>query len=58
MAKRMQRCFNCGEELGVFFATSDEILSCGEPECERYAREAHEEQRRDAHERLDQERGW
>lgn len=34
MVKRMQRCFNCGEELGVY-DNFGELDHCGKPDCSR-----------------------
>ncbi|MDO9527628.1 MAG: hypothetical protein Q7J27_00540 [Syntrophales bacterium] len=42
MAKRMQHCHWCGEELGIYDAFG-EIESCGKPECDRSQREAYRE---------------
>jgi hypothetical protein len=35
--KRMQHCFWCGEELGVFESWSDDIFDCGKSKCAREA---------------------
>ena len=54
---RMQHCFNCGAEIGVY--TDHEPLdTCGKRECEREARNQTEMERADAHERLDDDMGW
>lgn len=44
MAKeKMQHCFNCGEELGVYCKNYCDIDTCGKPECNREARHAEQE---------------
>lgn len=53
----MRRCFNCGEEMGVY-ADYDRRDTCGKPECEREARNAERQEREEAHERLDRDLGW
>lgn len=35
---KMQHCFNCGEELGVYVGTWGEPEVCGKSECQREAR--------------------
>lgn len=42
MAKKMQHCFNCGEELGIYDRYPGDKDTCGKPECNREA--AYEEQ--------------
>jgi ribosomal protein S27AE len=39
MTAKMQHCFNCGAELGVFDAYHRDLQTCGEKECERAARD-------------------
>jgi hypothetical protein len=56
--EKMQFCFNCGCELGRYRAYYGDIQSCGEPECSRAEREAHQAEREEAHQQLDDERGW
>lgn len=54
---KMRHCFYCGEELGI--STWDDPLdTCGKPECNRSARDAREQEREEAHERLDRDMGW
>ena len=53
----MQRCFNCGAELGVFIAV-DPLDHCGAPACAREARDCLQEQREEAHARLDRDLGY
>jgi len=43
--KKMQQCFNCGKELGVYYSWPGDIQTCGERDCEREARK--EQQERD-----------
>jgi len=60
MVKRTQiwRCFNCGAELGIYEADHDTKDTCGARECLRQLREDERQERSDAHEQLDRERGW
>lgn len=51
MAKKIQHCFNCGEELGVFELWPGDIEHCGKTECAREARYALQSQEADARER-------
>ncbi len=39
MASKMQHCFNCGDECGVFDNYCRDIITCGKLECERVGRE-------------------
>ena len=60
MAKaKMRYCWNCGDEMGViedkYYDRED---TCGKIACMREARYAAEAERSEAHERLDQDRGW
>lgn len=45
MAKKMQHCFNCGEELGVYDKWPGDIEVCGKQECVREARYADQAER-------------
>jgi hypothetical protein len=48
MVKRMQFCFYCGEELGVYNSWPGDIESCGAKDCERelkYQLQAEREER-------------
>lgn len=39
MAKeKMQHCFNCGEELGVYASWPGDVEICGARDCQREAR--------------------
>lgn len=59
MAKaKMQHCFNCGAELGVYEAYYGDLQNCGASECNRAERETHEAEREEAHQRLDDEMGY
>lgn len=51
MAKKMQRCFYCGEDLGVFEAWPGDWLDCGKPECAREARYQQQADEAEARER-------
>ena len=57
MAPKMRYCFNCGEEIGAYSAY-DPLDDCGKQECMRAARDAHAQEREEAHERLDRDMGW
>jgi len=57
MAAKMRYCFYCGEELGVS-KYHDHYDTCGKPECDRAARDAMQQEREEAHERLDRDMGW
>lgn len=35
MAEKMQHCFNCGAEIGVYRSYPSDVESCGARECER-----------------------
>lgn len=56
-APKMQRCFYCGDELGVY-ADSDPLDHCGKSECAREARNQEMAAREEAHESLDRNMGW
>lgn len=60
MAKeRMQRCFNCGAELGVYVAYYGDLQTCGSAECGKAEREeyrARDEEARSRAERDDYDR--
>lgn len=42
-APRMQHCFYCGEELGVYRHFPEDIESCGKSECQREMNKAYRE---------------
>ena len=46
--KRMQHCFWCGAELGVFELYHRDIETCGARECEREARYQRQAEAEDA----------
>jgi hypothetical protein len=52
-------CWNCGADMGVienkFYDSRD---TCGQPGCEREARDAAYAERDEAHEQLDRDLGW
>lgn len=58
MAKKLQYCCYCGKELGVYDAPPFNLDTCGAKECERFAAEMDAQDRAEAHEKLDRERGW
>lgn len=53
----MRHCFNCGDEIGRSFY-HDRFSSCGKGECVNAERDAHAEEREQAHEHLDREMGY
>lgn len=54
---KLQHCFYCGEELGVYVAW-DNLEACGKRECQRELQGAFREERDRAHEGLDRDMGW
>ena len=53
MAPKMQHCFNCGEECGVFDNHWRDLVTCGKRECEREARYQYQCEEADARERAE-----
>jgi hypothetical protein len=51
--KKMQHCFWCGEELGVY--DSRETETCGKSECNREARRMDEADRYERHYRAEED---
>lgn len=47
MAKKMQHCFSCGAELGIYDMPYGEWDSCGNPECDRTREDTNEEAEED-----------
>lgn len=56
-ATKMRHCFNCGAELGCY-ADYDPMDHCGKRECSRAAQDCFQQERDEAHEQLDHDRGW
>jgi hypothetical protein len=54
---RMRHCFNCGAAIGVY-ADYDRLDTCGDRDCNRAARDAVQQERDEAHEKLDRDMGW
>lgn len=54
---KMRHCFYCGDELGCY-VDYDPIDHCGKRECAREAQYAMQEEREEAHDRLDRDMGW
>jgi hypothetical protein len=46
--EKMQHCFWCGAELGVYVGYYRDIEVCGKPECVREARAAERQEREEA----------
>jgi len=42
MSNKEQFCFYCGESLGVYYASSRDLDTCGAKECEKQARYSQE----------------
>lgn len=58
-AGKVRHCFNCGADMGfIEDRYYDRLDPCGARECERAARDAHAEERDEAHDRLDRDMGW
>ncbi len=55
---KMQHCFNCGEELGVYVHYVHDIECCGAQECNREMQNIYQQERDEAHEQLDRDMGW
>ena len=53
---KMQHCFNCGAELGVYEKYYGDLDTCGERECEQAAREAWQGAEEDRAERAREDR--
>jgi hypothetical protein len=49
--KKMQHCFFCGQELGVYDSYPGDIEDCGEPQCAREARYERQAQEAEIRER-------
>jgi hypothetical protein len=58
--RKMRYCFFCGAELGYLLAVLEWQPSdtCGAIECEREARAAAQEEREEAHRKLDEDMGY
>lgn len=57
--ERERHCWCCGESMGIIQDRHyDRGDTCGQPQCERAARDAASMERDDAHERLDRDNGW
>jgi hypothetical protein len=48
---RVQHCFNCGEELGVFESWPGDLPTCGKCECDREARDCYAAQQEEVEDR-------
>jgi len=55
MAAKMQHCFNCGAECGVFDNYYRDLVTCGQRECEREARYQYQCDEADARDRAEQD---
>jgi hypothetical protein len=59
MARKVSQCEYCGDDLGQEVDKwPGEIVVCGKRECLRYERDAYQEEREEAHERLDRDMGY
>ncbi len=57
MNGKMRHCFFCGKQIGIY-RDWDRLDTCGARECEREARNIAQEEREQAHEKLDRDMGW
>lgn len=55
---KIQYCFNCGAELGVYIHYAGDIECCGKPECNREMQDTYRRERDEAHEELDRDMGY
>jgi hypothetical protein len=56
---RRHRCWNCGNDMGEWdrrYCYSGD--TCGARDCEIAARDAQQQERNEAHDALDRDRGW
>lgn len=58
MTEKMQHCWFCGAELGIYKKHYSDRDTCGASECEREARYDAMAERDEAHEQLDRDMGW
>jgi hypothetical protein len=58
MTEKLQHCFYCGKEVGVFKSWPGELVDCGARECAREAAAAYRQEREEAHDNLDRQMGW
>ena len=56
--ERRHHCAYCGKDMGPWDRFCDRRDTCGARECEREARDAYADERREAHEQLDRDMGW
>lgn len=55
---KMQHCWFCGKELGIYIQLSSDRDTCGSQECNREAINDERAEREEAHEQLNRDRGW
>ena len=55
---RRHCCAYCGKDMGPYDKYACAGDTCGERECERWARDNVYAEREEAHERLDRDMGW
>lgn len=55
MAEKLQHCFNCGEECGVFDNHWRDLVTCGKRECEQEARYQYQCNDAEARERAEED---
>lgn len=56
--QKMKHCAYCGDELGMTESWDRDPEPCGKPECRREVRGMYEQEREEAHERLDRDMGY
>lgn len=59
MGRKISNCEYCGKDIGPTDKYGpDDIITCGERECERWARDCQAQSRAEAHEQLDRDLGY
>ena len=56
---KLTQCEYCGDDLnGSVDKCQREPVTCGKPECDRWAREVVREAHEEAHDQLERDMGW
>lgn len=58
MTDKRHFCAYCGDDMGPWDRFSSREDTCGKRECALWARDQERADREEAHEHLDNERGW
>jgi hypothetical protein len=56
--EQILHCEYCGADCGTGKRWPGDIVTCGQRECERYARDCEVQRRDEAHEQLDRDMGY